>query len=81
MEAWGIDVEIDERKNVDSSERKLRHAAAPSLPLSYIKQIDGSAIELEEGPCASAAFRNEPDCGLRLRVDGLEEKRHGNARL
>ncbi len=102
---WGIDVEIDERKNaedllagekrllemgakgdplslvlealcrlveatasgslcsillVDSNGDQLRHGAAPSLLLSYVQWIDGRAIALEEGPCASAASLKEP---------------------
>ncbi len=45
---------------VDSNGSQLRHGAAPSLPLSYVQWIDGRAIALEEGPCASAAFSKEP---------------------
>jgi PAS domain S-box-containing protein len=106
---WGIDVEIDARKNaedllagekrllemmargdplvsvlaalcriveeiaggslcsillVDSNGAKLRHAAAPSLPRSYMQWIDGRAIALEEGPCASAAHKMETQIAL-----------------
>ncbi len=111
---WGIDVEIDERKNaedllagekrllemvakgdplasvletlcriveatasgslcsillVDSTGSQLRHAAAPSLPFRYVQWIDGRAIALEEGPCASAAFLEEPVIAIDFESD------------
>jgi PAS domain S-box-containing protein len=37
----------------------LRHGAAPSLPESYIKAIDGTRIGLDIGACGSAAFTNQ----------------------
>jgi two-component system sensor histidine kinase/response regulator len=38
----------------------LRHGAAPGLPESYIRAIDGLAIGPREGSCGSAAYRREP---------------------
>ena len=38
----------------------LRHGAAPSLPDSYIRAIDGSAIGPKAGSCGTAAFRGSP---------------------
>ncbi|MBK5275097.1 MAG: PAS domain S-box protein [Desulfuromonadales bacterium] len=37
----------------------LRHGAAPSLPESYAKAIDGTRIGLNIGACGSAAFTNQ----------------------
>jgi PAS domain S-box-containing protein len=36
---------------------KLRHGAAPSLPESFVRAIDGSAIGERAGSCGTAAFR------------------------
>ncbi len=38
----------------------LRHGAAPSLPESLIRYIDGRAIGPKAGSCGTAAFRGEP---------------------
>jgi PAS domain S-box-containing protein len=38
----------------------LRHGAAPSLPESYIRAIDGFAIGPAVGSCGTAAYRREP---------------------
>ena len=40
---------------LDSKGDRLWHGAAPSLPASYTKAIDGSAIDSQKGPCAQAA--------------------------
>ena len=45
---------------VETNGSQLRHGAAPSLPLSYTQEIDGSDICPGGGPCASAAFLKEP---------------------
>jgi len=37
----------------------LRHGAAPSLPESYVRAIDGAAIGERAGSCGTAAFRRE----------------------
>ncbi|GAB4238768.1 MAG: hypothetical protein OHK0028_16450 [Deltaproteobacteria bacterium] len=38
----------------------LRHGAAPSLPDTFIRSIDGGAIGPNAGSCGTAAFRREP---------------------
>ena len=37
----------------------VRHAAAPSLPESYVRAIDGLAIGPQAGSCGTAAYRGE----------------------
>jgi len=44
---------------LDSNSRRLWHGAAPSLPRSYTKGIDGSTIDSCAGPCGVAAWRKE----------------------
>ncbi len=43
---------------LDANGDRLWHGAAPSLPASYTKAIDGSAIDSQKGPCAPAADRS-----------------------
>jgi PAS domain S-box-containing protein len=38
----------------------LRHGAAPSLPVEYIRAIDGASIGPCAGSCGTAAYRREP---------------------
>jgi PAS domain S-box-containing protein len=38
----------------------VRHGAAPSLPQSFIRAIDGQPIGANAGSCGTAAFRREP---------------------
>jgi signal transduction histidine kinase/PAS domain-containing protein len=45
---------------LDPNCHRLWHGAAPSLPASYAKAIDGSAIGPSTGPCARAALFKEP---------------------
>ena len=40
-------------------ENRLRHGAAPSLPATYCRAVDGVEIGPEVGSCGTAAFRNE----------------------
>jgi formate hydrogenlyase transcriptional activator len=44
---------------VDPLHNKLRHGAAPSLPLSYNESIHGRPVNLLSGPCAMAACLKE----------------------
>ena len=44
---------------VDPEERKLRHAAAPSLPKRYIEEIDGLPVVRGLGSCATTAATGE----------------------
>jgi PAS domain S-box-containing protein len=45
---------------LDADEVHLRHGAAPSLPESYVRAIDGFAIGPSVGSCGTAAYRREP---------------------
>ena len=44
---------------VDPISNRLKHGAAPSLPLSYNESIHGRPVNLYSGPCAMAAFLKE----------------------
>ena len=41
---------------LDHDGKRLRHAAAPSLPKSYCEAIDGAEIGPEAGSCGTAAY-------------------------
>jgi PAS domain S-box-containing protein len=45
---------------LDVDGRHLRHAAAPSLPQSFIRAIDGESIGPRAGSCGTAALLGEP---------------------
>ena len=45
---------------LDNDGIHLRHGAAPSLPDSYIRAIEGAAIGPKAGSCGTAAFRGSP---------------------
>ncbi|MFC5069700.1 EAL domain-containing protein [Flaviflagellibacter deserti] len=51
----------------------LRVLAAPSLPVSYSKAIDGFAIGPNAGSCGTAAFRCEPVTVTDIETDPLWE--------
>ena len=44
---------------VDPISNRLRHGAAPSLPLSYNESIQGRPVNIYSGPCAMAASLKE----------------------
>src|SRR3989442_117300 len=44
---------------VDPSGTRLEHAAAPSLPASFITSIIGRPVNVDSGPCAMASYLNE----------------------
>ena len=44
---------------VDPINNRLKHGAAPSLPLSYNESIHGRPVNIYSGPCAMAAFLKE----------------------
>src|SRR6476660_3764408 len=44
---------------VDPISNRLKHGAAPSLPLSYNESIHGRPVNLLSGPCAMAACLKE----------------------
>ena len=45
---------------LDADGKHLRHGAAPSLPMPYVKAIDGAEIGPCAGSCGTAAFTGEP---------------------
>jgi PAS domain S-box-containing protein len=45
---------------LEADGKQLRHGAAPSLPASYAKAIDGSVIGPATGPCGRAAYLRGP---------------------
>jgi PAS domain S-box-containing protein len=45
---------------LDADGVHLRHGAAPSLPESYVRAVDGLAIGPSVGSCGTAAHRREP---------------------
>src|SRR5260370_10848648 len=49
----------------------LRHGAAPSLPLTYTKAIDGAVIGPSVGSCGTAAYRAKPVIVSDIATDPL----------
>jgi PAS domain S-box-containing protein len=45
---------------LDPKANRLRHGAAPSLPVAYTAAIDGAVIGPSVGSCGTAAYRAEP---------------------
>src|SRR5438105_6442713 len=45
---------------LDADGVHLRHGAAPGLPETYVRAIDGAAIGPSAGSCGTAAYRREP---------------------
>src|SRR5579864_1131614 len=45
---------------LDDDGQHIHHLAAPSLPVSYRKAIDGITIGPKVGSCGTARFRGEP---------------------
>lgn len=58
---------------LDESGTRLRHGAAPSLPESYNRAIDGAAIGPRAGSCGTAAFRRQPVLVTDIESDPLWE--------
>ena len=56
---------------LDPNTNRLRHGAAPSLPIKYTEAIDGSAIGPTVGSCGTAAFRAEPVIVSDIATDPL----------
>jgi len=50
---------------------RLWHAAAPSLPESYIKAIDGAAIGSNAGSCGAAAYLGQTVIASNIATDPL----------
>ncbi len=58
---------------LDSDGIHVRHGAAPSLPDSFIRGIDGQVIGPQAGSCGTAAFRREPVVVEDIATDPLWE--------
>jgi PAS domain S-box-containing protein len=54
---------------VDAQGRYLEHGAAPNLPASFITSIIGRPVNADSGPCAMAAYLNEPVIAADLRSE------------
>ena len=57
----------------------IRHGAAPSLPLNYVRAIDGSPIGPKHGSCGTAMFRGKPVIVTDIFTDPLWEEYRGFA--
>ena len=51
--------------------KRLRHGAAPSLPIPYTEAIDGLPIGRSAGSCGTAAYRAEPVIVSDIATDPL----------
>ena len=58
---------------LDSTGLRVRHGAAPSLPESYNRAVDGKPIGPRAGSCGTAAFRREPVVVEDIAADPLWE--------
>jgi signal transduction histidine kinase len=56
---------------LDPNGNRLRHGAAPSLPIPYTDAIDGSVIGPSVGSCGTAAYRAEPVIVSDIATDPL----------
>ncbi|WP_299049985.1 ATP-binding protein [uncultured Nocardioides sp.] len=54
---------------LDREQRTLHHGAAPSLPETYVRAIDGITIGDGAGSCGTAAARNAPVVAIDVRSD------------
>jgi GAF domain-containing protein len=52
----------------------VRHAVAPSLPLNYVRVIDGSPIGPKHGSCGTAMYRGKPVIVSDIATDPLWEE-------
>jgi len=49
----------------------VKHAVAPSLPVNYVKVIDGAPIGPKNGSCGTAMFRGKPVIVTDIATDPL----------
>ncbi|MBV8216046.1 MAG: response regulator [Verrucomicrobia bacterium] len=56
---------------LDPEGKRLRHAAAPSLPADYMRAIDGTPIGPSVGSCGTAAYRKEMVIVTDIQTDPL----------
>jgi PAS domain S-box-containing protein len=64
---------------LDEDGQHMRHGAAPSLPESYNKAIDGVRIGPVAGSCGTAMYRREPVVVTDILQDPLWEQYRGAA--
>ena len=64
---------------LDEDGQHARHGAAPSLPESYTKAIDGLRIGPKAGSCGTAMYRREPVVVTDILQDPLWEPYRGVA--
>ena len=57
----------------------IKHGAAPSLPLNYVRAIDGAPIGPKHGSCGTAMFRGKPVIVTDIFTDPLWEEYRGFA--
>jgi PAS domain S-box-containing protein len=65
---------------LDADGQRLRHGAAPGLPETYARLVDGRAIGPDEGPCGIAAYTREPVIITDLLACPLPEDYRAGAR-
>ncbi len=58
---------------VDADGLRVRHGAAPHLPESYVKAIDGTRIGPKAGSCGTAAYTKKPAIVTDIETDPLWE--------
>jgi PAS domain S-box-containing protein len=56
---------------LDPGSNRLRHGAAPSLPMNYTQAIDGLVIGPSVGSCGTAAYRAQPVTVADIETDPL----------
>jgi signal transduction histidine kinase len=56
---------------LDANAKRLRHGAAPSLPIPYTEAIDGIVIGPSVGSCGTAAYRAKPVIVSDIATDPL----------
>jgi two-component system, cell cycle sensor histidine kinase and response regulator CckA len=56
---------------LDPEGKRLRHAAAPSLPAAYMRAIDGTPIGPSVGSCGTAAYRKQTVIVTDIQTDPL----------
>jgi PAS domain S-box-containing protein len=64
---------------LDADGVHVRHGAAPSLPESYVRAVDGEPIGERAGSCGTAAFRREQVVTEDIETDPLWEDYRGLA--
>jgi len=59
---------------LDADGIHVRHGAAPDLPETFTRQLDGDSIGPQAGSCGTAIFRREPVLVEDLATDPLWDK-------